>query len=169
MRALIALLAAVVLSACAPTSTTTINGVTVDPSISDAGRGAAALPATEAARLFDTVCGGTLPNFAGAQRRMASAGFTINASTGTRYHGAYDASMRILDGPGFGQTCSMVFVSGGSTNSVYQALQAGLGPMTDSPIGRAIAYRNGRTIILLAEPRRLNGQTYYNLRMWSER
>lgn len=167
MRYVWATLAVLAISACTPTSTTTTVGV--DPSITDDTRGSTPLAASEAARLFGEICGGSLPNFVGAQRRMTAAGFSIVASTGTQFHTTYDASMRILDGPGVGQSCSLVFVSSANPASVNRTLEAALGPIVESPLGAAIAYPDGRAVTLVADPRRAGGQTYYNLRMWSER
>ena len=127
------------------------------------------LPSSQAVGFFDSVCGGSLPDFDSAQNRMASAGYTVDAATGTVFSATYESSFKVLDGPGFGRTCSFVFGSAERPNQVNSVIEAAFGPIRVTPLGRAVGYQNGRTIIIINEPRRAGGFNYYNLRMWSER
>jgi hypothetical protein len=120
-----------------------------------------------AVQLFEAVCGASLPNFASATSRMAANGITLTSAIGTstRYSATEEVSFKIIDGPGLGKSCSMVFQTSGSPASLRSAVNA-LGPSADTAMGRAILYR-GRNVIVTLEPASSNGLS--RLLMLSER
>jgi len=125
-----------------------------------------AIPATRALQLFDRVCGASLPDdFASAKARIAKEGFTIAspAATGTMYSQREDASFKISDGPGFGNTCSMVFTS----TDPQAKVAATLGQIGRFQ-GNMTIYRGQRRLVIFDTPGSANGHIYYHLALLSD-
>lgn len=127
---------------------------------------------TRAVQLFDTVCGSTLSaNFAGAKSAMARVGVTQPSplGTSTMYSQTEDVSFQIVEGPGLGKTCSMVF---GTTQreSAVMAELGNIGPIMQTPMGKAALYRGKKSLMLVSGgDKRVGNTTYFNLRLLSER
>lgn len=158
LRAMAALAVLVTLAACqsAPTSS------------SEADR-RQPITAVEAVAAFEGICGASLPNFAGAKNRMAAFGITAQllAGSDTIHSPTKQISFKILDGPGLGKTCSMVFATQERPATVQAAFNK-LGTFIESSLGRGTFYAD-RALVLQPEATRRGGGTYYNLRMLSER
>ncbi|MGL4319377.1 MAG: hypothetical protein ACRCS3_00790 [Paracoccaceae bacterium] len=136
----------------------------------DAGS-ATPVSAARAVQVFESVCGETLPNFAGATAKMQSIGVTAPSPSGTAtiYSQTEDLSFQIQDGPGLGKTCSMVFGSQDSEASVVSAFSA-IGTFRQTPLGNAATYRGrGALVIFSGEMQRIGNTRYYNIRLLSER
>ncbi|MEM8850425.1 MAG: hypothetical protein AAGE03_10355 [Pseudomonadota bacterium] len=124
--------------------------------------------AAEALAIFDGVCGASLPDFSSAARLMPAFDVTNRQSTGTVFSTTRDLSLKILDGPGEGRTCSMVFSTIDSAAQTRQVFEQ-LGPFTDGPSGTGTLYR-GRNALVLFRPAGGSGaSSYYNIRLLSER
>lgn len=154
--------------AAAGCQTTTKTTVAVDP---NAEVGSETVPVARALNVFDAVCGQSLPDFASAPRLMTQNGITNKASTGTVYSATEDLSFKIVDGPGIGNSCSMVFVSKEPKKQVFDAYRSKFIRVDQTPLGLTGGYtiNNRVAVVLISEPRRVDGQNYYNLRLLSER
>ncbi len=125
------------------------------------------VPAERAVKLFLAVCGATAPrDFAGAQKVMAKYGITAKQPTGTVFSKTEDLSFKIMDGPGFGKTCSMVFASGDKAATVQAAVPK-VGPFRDTAFGLAALTPDRHLVIY--QKSRAGGRTYFNLRLFSDR
>ena len=96
----------------------------------------AMIAADRAVSVFLSVCKESADrDFADAEAAMAQVGVTKkNAETGSVYSETEDLSFKIVDGPGMGKSCSMVFITSDSPELVAGALPI-LGPFQDSPLG----------------------------------
>jgi hypothetical protein len=161
------LAACVTLAACVPTTTTVTSG----PVPAVATGTAIPVGSARAVQVFEAVCGATLPNFAAAPRAMAANGITARSPEGTPtiYSATEDLSFQIQNGPGLGQTCSMVFGSKDSEGTVLSALSR-FGAFGPSPFGLAAPYRGRATLVIFSgEVQRIGTTRYYNVRLLSER
>ncbi|MEM8592951.1 MAG: hypothetical protein AAGF13_10535 [Pseudomonadota bacterium] len=124
--------------------------------------------AAEAVRLFQAICGETLPNFDGVDTALQANGINQPSpgNSTTKFHPSGRLSFKVLDGPGVGKTCSMVFETTESKAQVDAAL-AELGNFRDSSLGTATLYKD--TLVLTREPTAFEGRSVYNLRMLSRR
>ncbi len=122
-----------------------------------------------AVALFDAVCGASLPAFATAPEAMAQAGITRPSGDGTMSAADEDASFRIEDGPGLGQSCTMT-VGTDDAAGTLAALRAVTGGVQDTPFGPAGLYR-GRPALLIfpAAPPAADGRATITVRLLSER
>ena len=152
------------LGACvAPGETPTKAGATAEsPQPVSPGRAVA---------LFDAICGASLEaDFATAKSAAAKVGVNVPSPLGTTtlYGKTEDVSLQIKDGPGFGKTCSFVFVSTAPTEDVLTELTK-IGPFMNTPFGPGTLYRGQRALVLLNAEKKSGNKTYYNLRLLSDR
>ena len=156
------------LAACQPATTATPTSVVaVDTSVDVAN--AVPVSSARAVGLFLSVCEASLPNFRNAPSMMTRAGVSETASTGTVFSSTEDVSLKILDGPGTGTTCSFVFATTESRSSVFATYGRAFGEILQSELGPVAANPRRTTLILMGEPRGNGGLNYFNLRMLSER
>lgn len=120
--------------------------------------------------LFDAVCGATLPGFSDAPRQLVANGITIPSpeGTATQFSATEDVSFQIQDGPGKGRTCSMVFGTPDSPQTVTRGF-AGLGQFVETPLGPGTLYRDTQSVVLIGASSAQGRITYLNLRLLSER
>ena len=132
----------------------------------------AIIDADRAVSVFLSVCRESADrDFADAEAAMAKVGVTKkNAETGTVYSEAEDLSFRIMDGPGMGKSCSMVFIARDSPEQVAEALPK-LAPFQESPFGPMTVLEGNIAVIYVA--RNLgsgdDGPFAHSLRMLSVR
>ncbi len=131
------------------------------------------LPPVSAARgvaLFDAICGKSLPNFRKAERSAKANSVSDKAQTGTIYSTKENFSFRISEGPGNGKTCSVVFKSKSSDSEFKRAASNILTEkkVVQTSIGNGGLY-NGTALVLVSDPIRSDGETYYSLKMLSQR
>ncbi len=168
---LLLIAAFVALSGCGETRLTS---VTIDPTIEP---GSNPVSVSRALGLFDAVCGAGLPKFAKSKQLAASNGIGNQASTGTIFSETDNLSIKILDGPGLGKTCSMVFASAEPRSKAFAAYSRKFGKISTpktagAPEGILLAgysFQARFAVVQIKEPKRRNGLNYYNLRLWSER
>jgi hypothetical protein len=165
MRApLITLVLTLALGACVETTVTT-------RPVSAVERGTATpLSAARAIQLFESVCGTSLPDFAGATANMAAIGVTVPSPTGTPtiFSQTEDLSFQLQRGRGGDRACSMVFGSRDGDAAVRAAL-ARIGTFGPPPFGFTAKYRNTDAFVVYSgEQQRLGNTAYYNLRLLSE-
>ena len=120
--------------------------------------------------LFDAVCGATLPGFNDASQQLVANGITIPSPEGTAtlFSATEDVSFQIQDGPGQGRTCSMVFGTPDSPQTVGRGF-AGLGQFVETPFGPGTLYRDTDSVVLIGASSVQGTTTYLNLRLLSER
>jgi hypothetical protein len=132
----------------------------------------AMIAADRAASVFLSVCKESADrDFADAEAAMAQVGVTKkNAETGTVYSETEDLSFRIMDGPGMGKSCSMVFITGDSPEQVADALPK-VAPFQDSPFGPMTVLEGSIAVIYVAQnPGSGDGGPFaHSLRMLSVR
>lgn len=157
-----AVTACAALAACAPDTSTPASSAP-----SDLG---AAVSAARAKTLFDAVCGASLPNFASAPARMSANGITRSSpiGSGLRYGATEDISFSVQDGPGFGNTCSMVL---GTNDDPQRVIAAVLGPATAvvEGMGQAALYPGTKALMTGRVAPASGGRNYVNIRMMSGR
>lgn len=157
----------------APTDIAPLSAPVVGAAAAMTEPGAAPIAATQAIALFSAVCGGSLPNFAGAATIMAANGITVPSPSGTStmYSATSDLSFKILDGPGSGRTCSMVFGTTEDDAAVAGALLTAFPTVRPDPVlGNVALFGDTRALVLIDDSPLQNGNTaYVNLRMLSER
>jgi hypothetical protein len=124
-----------------------------------------------AIQLFDAICGGSLANdFASAKALMAKNGVTVRSPVGTAtvYSETENVSFQIQDGPGFGNTCSMVWGTSEARSTVVTAVSK-IGPFKSTPLGTATVYRGQRYLVLFGGGSQKTGPVaYYNLKLLSD-
>jgi hypothetical protein len=130
------------------------------------------IDADRAVSVFLSVCKESADrDFADAEAAMANVGVTKkNAETGTVYSEAEDLSFKIVDGPGMGKSCSMVFITGDSPEQVADALPK-LAPFQDSPFGPMTVLEGNIAVIYVSQNLGSgdDGPFAHNLRMLSVR
>ena len=165
--AVVLLAISLVLGACVAPQTTAIGG----PVAAVQAGSPAPVAAARAAQLFEAVCGDTLPNFANAKARMQAIGVTVPSPTGTPtiYSQTEDLSFQIIEGPGLGRTCSMVFGSQDTEGTIQTALSR-FGAFQPTDLGAATVYKGRAALVIFSgEVKRLGSTRYYNVRLLSER
>jgi hypothetical protein len=110
------------------------------------------IDADRAVSVFLSVCKESADrDFADAEAAMAQVGVTKkNAETGTIYSETEDLSFRIMDGPGMGKSCSMVFITDASPEQVADALPK-LASFQDSPLGPMTVLEGNIAVIYVAQ------------------
>jgi hypothetical protein len=135
--------------------------------------GNAAVTPDRAVALLDSVCGAGLPDFAFAPALFEQNGITrpSDAGDGRIFAATEDASFRIVEGPGLGQTCEMIV---GTTDpaGTLDALRAVTGGMQDTDFGPAGLYRGRKALLIVpaaAAEAGAGGRTYIDVQLLSER
>jgi len=118
--------------------------------------------------LFETICGGALPNFKSAVKRMKANGIDQPSPLGTStlYSASGNVSFKILDGPGSGKNCSMVLTTTEPKSKIKSAI-ARLGPFKETALGMTAGYNNA--LVLSRVTTAPNDDNVLNLRMLSTR
>ena len=122
----------------------------------------------KAVAIFEDVCGGSLPKFRSARSRMKKHGVTNVAKTGTVFSTKENLSIKIVDGPGFGKTCSLAFATKENRPSYIKATSK-LGTFVQTPFGEGTLYQNRSVIVTRSSGTKRGSISYYNLKMLSER
>lgn len=130
------------------------------------------IAADRAVSVFLSVCKESADrDFADAEAAMAELGVTKkNAETGSVYSETEDLSFRIVDGPGMGKSCSMVFITRDTPELVAGALPI-LGPFQDSPFGPMSILEGNIPVVYVFQNlgSGADGPFAHNLRMLSVR
>lgn len=129
------------------------------------------ISAERAVALFKATCGASLPNFANLKSKLVQNGFTHKEPTGTVFNIREDASVKLLNGPGAGRSCSFVYASQQSRDVAFAAYEKTFGPIAQTPLGQTAGYQSGgkTTLVLLTDPTRSNGLNYFKLSLLSQR
>ncbi|SFJ39685.1 hypothetical protein [Jannaschia pohangensis] len=138
-----------------------------DEVLTHRGDGLPPVALSRALTMFETVCGGSLPDFASARTQMASVGVTRATAGDVIYSQSEDVSFRIFRDPRIGPTCSMIASVPVSEAAMRRGLMARYGTLAPSQFGDVGKHR-GKTVLLL-DPNQRNGRTYFNIRLLSER
>lgn len=167
-----ALLALSVLSLAGCETPTPQMGMTPAPQAANTPAGPThPVTTTRAVQLFDAICGASLVDeFSSAKSKMAANGIAIPSPKGTAtvYSATEDVSFHIQKGPGFGNTCSMVWGTGDARSSVLASISA-INPFMNSEIGMITRYRNQRRLVLFSGgDSRIGNTSYYNLKLLSD-
>ncbi len=161
---LLALAALLGLAAC---QTTTQTSVASDPTVDVGDK---VVPVSRALQIFDAVCRRSQPDFASFDRNVKQLGEVRKASTGTVFSQTEDVSFKILDGPGGGKSCSMVYGTKESKRAVFRAYEARFTAIAATPLGRMGGYQTGDGVmqVIIGDPTRNDGLNYFNLLLLSE-
>lgn len=126
---------------------------------------------TRAVQLFDAVCGASLASdFSAAKSKMAANGITIPSPMGTAtvYSATEDVSFQISKGPGYGNTCSLVWGTTETKTNVLKSVST-INAFRNSEIGLMTLYRNQRRLVLFSGGTgHIGGTAYYNLKLLSD-
>lgn len=169
LRSLAALMSIVLLvSACVPAETARVSAVS-KPATGTAD--AAVVSAARAVAMFRDVCGKTAgAHFAGATQRMAAYKVTAPSPLGTStlYSTIEDLSFKIMDGPGYGKTCSIVYASNDNEAATAAVHIANFGKPKMTEFGITAFDKAAQRLVIINRPTRNAGRTYYNLKMLSD-
>ncbi|MBK4215151.1 hypothetical protein JJJ17_04350 [Paracoccus caeni] len=128
----------------------------------------AALRASDAMKYFDAICGGTLPNFENAPAALQQNGFQ-QYSTGTWYLPDQSVSIKIIEGPGMGRTCSFVANSTDGEAGIKAAVAASLPGIDQTAPGLALYPKTQALVQLNPQMGRMGDVTIFGLQMLSDR
>lgn len=140
--------------------------LTLTPTISTAE--SVALRTSDAMKYFHAICGATLPDFANAPAALQRNGFQQHG-TGTWFLPDQSVSIKILDGPGMGKSCSFVANSVDNEATIKAAVAESL-PGMGRAVPNATLYPNSRALVeMRPEIGKFDGVSIFSLRMMSDR
>lgn len=141
--------------------------------VQSVSKGQATRPArtAEAIAIFKDVCATTVArHFAGAEKRMETNKVSLPSPVGTStlYSTELDLSMKIVDGPGFGKSCSLVFAAAETPAMVRATFEANFSKLSPSMFGLTGIDAATRHLVIYQDAGLNRGRHYYHFTYFSD-